>query len=54
MSGFTSGYDWQYMSAAINKLENGTFSYDMSGVLHWYLFGIKIYSESKDFTGVIE
>ncbi|QHI36984.1 hypothetical protein IMCC3317_23550 [Kordia antarctica] len=54
MSGFTSGYDWQYMNAAINKQENGTFSYDMSGVLHWYLFGIKVYSESKDFTGVLE
>ena len=54
MTGVICGYDWEYRSVIINKQEDGTFHYEMSGSIHWYLFGIKVYTESNIFSGILE
>jgi hypothetical protein len=54
MSGFTSGHDWENKYIDIDKQENGTYTYQMEGLMHWYLFGIEIYTQSKSFSGTLE
>lgn len=54
MSGFISGYNWESKSVIVNKQEDGTYTYQMSGLMHWHLFGIKVYSKYKTFNGTLE
>jgi len=54
INGFVSGYQWEYKYADIDALENGSFSYKVNGLMHWHLFGINVYSQSKTFSGVLE
>ena len=54
MSGFISGYEWEHNYTDIDTQENGIYGYEMSGVLHWYLFGIEVYSQHKTFNGTLE
>ncbi|MBC8755254.1 hypothetical protein H2O64_11255 [Kordia sp. YSTF-M3] len=54
MSGFTNGHDWEVTYVDVDKQEDGTYTYQMSGAMHWYLFGIKIYTQSKTFKGTLE
>ena len=53
ITGFISGYQWEHTYTDIDTQENGTHSYEMSGVMHWYLFGIKVYSQSRIFNGTL-
>ncbi|WP_420571370.1 hypothetical protein [Kordia sp.] len=53
-SGFISGHVWEFKHADIDALETGKYSYSVRGLLHWHLFGIKVYSQNKIFEGIIE
>lgn len=53
-NGFVGGHEWELMSATINSNDDGTFTYDFSGLTHWSLFGIGLYTQNKDFKGKFE
>ena len=51
LSGFTSGLQWECKYVDIDSLQDGSFSFIVSGVVHWNLFGIGMYTQPKDFEG---
>lgn len=54
LTGFVSGYEWEFTSIETDKYkpsENAEFT--ANGILKWNLFGITIYNESKTFSGII-
>ena len=53
LAGFISGFDWESKSVVINKLDDNSFSYEVNGLMHWSLFGIKFYTQNKDFEGTL-
>jgi len=50
-TGFTSGFVWNYKYTDVDKLDANTYVYTTVGTLDWHLFGIRIYSQDKEFTG---
>ena len=55
LTGFVSGYEWEFTSIETNNYkpsENAKFS--ANGVLKWNLFGITVYNESKTFNGIFK
>jgi len=55
LTGFTSGYVWEYKSIEINTCKpNRKTEFTAKGILKWHLFGINIYNESKVFRAYIE
>ena len=55
LSGFMSGYVWEFNSLQTNNFKsNEKAEYNVNGILKWNLFGITVYSESKTFNGIIE
>ncbi|WP_298424318.1 hypothetical protein [uncultured Kordia sp.] len=54
LSGFISGFEWEYKYVDIDENTDGTFSYEANGLLYWKLFGIKFYTQNKDFKGTFE
>ena len=55
LTGFVSGYIWEFNSIETNNYRpDKKTKYIANGILKWNLFGIKIYSESKTFSGIIE
>lgn len=54
LTGFVSGYQWEFKSIKINNFKpNEKVNYKVHGLLEWKLFGIIIYTESKIFEGEI-
>lgn len=51
VSGFSSGHEWNYDFAEIDKIDDNTYSYTVFGILDWHLFGIKLYGQPKEITG---
>jgi len=55
LTGFVSGYDWEFNSIVMNNnKQTGKADYIANGILKWNLFGITVYSESKKFSVTIE
>jgi len=54
LSGFINGYHWEVTYVDVDPQTDGTHAYEINGVLHWYLFGIKIYSEGETFSGTLD
>ena len=55
LTGFVSGYEWEFTSIETNNYKpSEKAEFTANGVLKWNLFGIKVYSESKTFSGIIE
>ena len=55
LTGFVSGYDWEFTSIETNNYKlNGKAEFTANGILKWNLFGIDIYSEPKTFSGIIK
>ena len=55
LTGFVMGYKWVYESITTDKYKLGEETkFDVMGILEWHLLGVKIYSEGKTFSGVIE
>jgi len=55
LTGFVSGYDWEFKSIETNNYKpNEKSEFTANGILKWNLFGITVYSESKEFNGIIE
>ena len=50
-SGFTSGFEWHYKYADVDKLDANNYVYTVVGTLDWHLFGIGVFSQGKEFTG---
>lgn len=52
--GFVSGTNWKPSGIIINKTNDHIgFSYVVAGVVEWNLFGITIYSQSKEYKGTV-
>ena len=55
LTGFVSGYDWEFKSIETNNSKpNEKPQFTANGILKWNLFGINVYNESKEFNGIIE
>ena len=55
LTGFVSGYDWEFTSIETNNYKpNEKAEFTANGILKWNLFGITVYNESKTFSGVIK
>lgn len=53
--GLISGHVWEFNSIQTHKYsKNESAAYTVNGVLHWNLFGINIYNESKTFSGFMD
>ncbi|MBU2929619.1 hypothetical protein [Winogradskyella psychrotolerans] len=50
LTGFVSGYEWEFTSIETTKSKQAEFI--ANGVLKWNLFGITVYNESKTFSGI--
>lgn len=54
ISGFVLGYDYDFIGIDTGVKEKGEkTNFTASGILHWKLFGQKIYSQFKEFKGEI-
>jgi len=53
-SGFVGGHEWDLKYVLINSKDDGTYSYDIGGLIHWSLFGIELYTQNKEFKGTFE
>ena len=55
LTGFVSGYEWEFKSIETNNYKlSEKAEFTTNGVLKWNLFGINVYNESKEFNGIIE
>ncbi len=55
LTGLVNGYDWKLKSTnTSSKTKDEIRNYNASGILEWKIFGIKIYSQEKSFTGRIQ
>ena len=55
LTGFVSGYEWEFKSIETNNFERSDkIEFTADGVLKWNLFGINIYNESKTFNGFLK
>lgn len=55
LSGFVSGYDWEFESIETNILKpNEKAGFSAKGILKWNLFGITVFYKSKSFNGTIQ
>ncbi len=55
LTGFVSGYDWEFTSIETNNYKpDGKSEFTANGILKWKLFGINIYSEPKTFSRIIK
>ncbi len=54
INGFRSGYNWITKNIVIKKLEMNKLSYDVELCSEWRLFGIKLYSQNKNYIGTIK
>lgn len=55
LTGFVSGYVWEFKTIQTNNYKpNEKGEFIAHGIFNWSLFGIKVYSESKTFSGIIE
>ena len=53
-SGFISGTNWKPISISINRMDdNSKFEYYVSGVVEWKLLGATIYSQLKEYKGIV-
>ena len=54
-SGFVSGTNWETENITFEKSDfENKYVYNVNGTLEWKIFGLKLYSESKEFKGLIE
>ncbi|GAB3270578.1 hypothetical protein GCM10027347_41350 [Larkinella harenae] len=53
-SGLVSGHRWEPISIVVNATENEEFTYTVTGLIHWNLLGIKLYSDLKQYEGIID
>ncbi|WP_184177830.1 hypothetical protein [Rhabdobacter roseus] len=52
-SGFVGGTDWKpQMITVYRTKDNQAFKYFVSGVVEWSLFGVRLYSEPKQYEGL--
>ncbi len=55
LTGFVNGYEWEFTSIKTNNYkQNEKSEFIANGILNWNLFGIKVYSQEKTFSGLIE
>jgi len=55
LTGFVSGYEWEFTSIETNNYKpSEKVEFTANGVLKWNLFGITVYNESKTFSGIIK
>ena len=53
-NGFISGTNWKPISIFINRTDdNNKFEYFVSGVVEWKLLGATIYSQLKEYKGIV-
>ncbi len=53
-TGFTSGTNWKPISISISRTDdNDKFEYFVSGVVEWKLLGATIYSQLKEYKGIV-
>jgi hypothetical protein len=53
-NGFISGTNWKPISISVNKThDNNKFKYFVSGVIEWKLLGATIYSQLKEYNGMV-
>lgn len=50
-SGFVLGTKWQPQIISIHPERNNQYNYQVLGQVEWYLLGIKITSQKKNYTG---
>ena len=54
MTGFVSGVDWSTTSINVSRKSENTYNYKIQGTKDWRILGIKIYTEQKDFNGLMQ
>ena len=54
MTGFVSGVDWITINTNVSKKSENTYNYRIQGTKNWRILGIKIYTEQKDFNGLMK
>ncbi len=53
-SGFISGTNWKPVSIIVNRTtDNNKFEYYVDGVVEWKLLGTTIYSQLKEYKGIV-
>jgi hypothetical protein len=53
-NGFISGTNWKPTSIVINRIDdNNKFQYFVRGVVEWKLLGATIYSQLKEYNGIV-
>lgn len=53
-TGFISGINWKPVAIIVNKTnDNNKFVYLVDGVVEWKLLGTKIYSQPKEYKGIV-
>ena len=53
LTGLSCGYIWEYDGGVINRVDDTTFTYNLSGRMHWYVMGVELYVTSQNFEGTI-
>jgi hypothetical protein len=54
VTGFLSGTNWKPISIIVNRTDNNNrFEYAVDGVVEWNLLGLTIFSQMKEFRGII-
>lgn len=55
LTGFVAGFDWELYGAVVDEFRKGDKGrYQISGTLIWSLFGIEVYRQDKDFSGMLD
>ena len=55
LTGFVSGYEWEFTSIETNNHKpSEKAEFTVNGFLKWNLFGITVYNELKTFSGIIK
>ena len=53
-NGFIIGTNWKPVSISVNKIDNNDkFEYLVNGVVEWKLLGATIYSQHKEYKGLV-
>lgn len=53
LSGYIGNFNWTSDHVEIDKLDNGKYSYSVSGVMDWYFLNMKVYSQPKEYIGTL-
>ncbi len=52
--GFVSGTEWKATNVTVSPLNQINHQYQASGILYWKILGVTLYSQAKEFNGIIE